>query len=53
VAVLSKDQMLNLAEDSVNKAIKKGADEAEVFMYEGQATKVGIERGQINKSSRN
>lgn len=52
MAVLKKDQMLNLTEDSVNKAMKKGADETEVFMYEGQATKVGIERGQINKSSR-
>lgn len=52
MAVLEKGQMLNLTEDSVKKALKKGANEAEVFAYEGQATKVAIERGQINKSSR-
>lgn len=52
MAVLEKEQMLNLTEDSLKKAIKKGAKEAEVFAYEGQATKVAIERGQINKSSR-
>jgi len=44
--------MLHLAEKAVSAALKKGAAEAEAFVYEGQATSVGIERGQITKSSR-
>jgi PmbA protein len=52
VAVLEKDEMLHLAENAVSAALKKGAAEAEAFVYEGQATSVGIERGQITKSSR-
>jgi PmbA protein len=52
VAVLEKDQMLHLAENAVKIALKKGAAEAEAYVYEGQATNVGIERGQITKSNR-
>ena len=52
MAVLEKDQMLHLAENAVNIALKKGAAEAEAYVYEGQATNVGIERGQITKSNR-
>jgi PmbA protein len=52
VAVLEKDQMLHLAENAVKIALKKGAAEAEAYVYEGQATSVGIERGQITKSNR-
>jgi PmbA protein len=52
VAVLEKDEMLRLAEDAVAVALKKGAAEAEAYVYEGQATSVGIERGQITKSNR-
>jgi len=52
VAVLEKDEMLRLAENAVNMAVKKGAAEAEAYVYEGQATSVGIERDQITKSSR-
>jgi PmbA protein len=52
VAVLEKDQMLRLAENAVGIALKKGAAEAEAYVYEGQATNVGIERGQITKSNR-
>jgi len=52
VAVLEKDEMLRLAENAVGIAIKKGAAEAEAYVYEGQATNVGIERGQITKSNR-
>jgi len=51
VAVLERDQMLSLAEDTVKKTLKKGALEAEAYVYEGQATNVGIERGQINKTN--
>jgi PmbA protein len=52
VAVLEKDQMVYLAENAVKIALKKGAAEAEAYVYEGQATNVGIERGQITKSNR-
>jgi PmbA protein len=52
VAVLEKDQMLHLAENTVKIALKKGAAEAEAYVYEGQTTKVGIERGQITKSNK-
>jgi PmbA protein len=52
VAVLEKDAMLNLAENAVNNALRKGAASAEAYVYEGQTTNVGIERGQITKSSR-
>jgi len=52
VAVLKKEEMLGSAEDAVSFALKKGADEAEAFAYQGLASSVSIERGQIAKSSR-
>ena len=52
MAVLEKDEMLRLAENAVNLALKKGSAEAEAYVYEGQATNVGIELGQITKSQR-
>ena len=52
MVVLEKDEMLHLAENAVDTALKKGAAEAEAYVYEGQATSVGIERDQITKSSR-
>ncbi|UCF44900.1 MAG: TldD/PmbA family protein, partial [Candidatus Bathyarchaeota archaeon] len=52
MAVLEKDQMLCFAENAVDIALKRGAPEAEAYVYEGQATNVGIERGQITKSNR-
>jgi PmbA protein len=52
VAVLEKGEMLHLAENAVSTAMTKGAAEAEAYIYEGQATSVGIERGQITKSNR-
>jgi PmbA protein len=52
VAALSKDAMLSLAEKAVQTALQKGAAEAEAFAYDGKATNVGIERGQINKTAR-
>ena len=36
----------------MKSALRKGAAEAEVFVYEGLSTSVGIERGQISKSDR-
>jgi PmbA protein len=44
--------MLSLAEDTVSLALKSGANEAETFVYQGYATNVGIERGQVARSSR-
>ena len=52
MAVLEKDQMLNLAEKTVKIALRRGATEVEVYVYEGQATNVGIERGQITKTKK-
>ena len=44
--------MLGLVEDAVKIALKRGADEAEAFGYQGLTTNVVIERGQIARSSR-
>ncbi len=52
MAVLKKDVMVNLAENAVSLALKKGASEAEAYVYEGQATNIGIELGQISKTNR-
>ena len=52
MAVLKKDLMVSLAENAVDQALKKGASEAEAYVYEGQATNIGIERGQISKTNR-
>jgi PmbA protein len=52
VALLKKDLMVSLAENAVNQALKKGASEAEAYVYEGQATNIGIELGQISKTNR-
>ena len=52
MVVLEKDKMLNLANNTVNLALNKGASEVEVYLYEGHAKNVGIERGQITKSNK-
>ena len=52
MAVLKEDLMVSLAENAVNQALKKGASEAEAYVYEGQATNIGIELGQISKTNR-
>ncbi len=46
------EDLLSLAEETVRSALKKGAAEAEAYVYEGLTTTVGIELGQIVKSSR-
>ena len=51
MVVLEKDLMLSLAENVIKKALKKGADEAEAYVYESQATSVGVEQGQISKTN--
>ena len=52
MAVLKKEVMVDLAENTVSQALKKGASEAEAYVYEGQATNIGIELGQISKTNR-
>jgi PmbA protein len=52
VVVLEDNKMIFLAENAVKAALKRGAHEAEAYVYEGQATNVGIELGQISKTSR-
>jgi PmbA protein len=52
VAVLKKDEMLAVAENAVKAALGKGASEVEAYVYEGQATNIGIELGQISKTDR-
>ena len=52
MVVLEKNVMLSLAEKTVALALQKGAAEAEAFVYEGQATNIGIELGQISKTNR-
>ncbi|MEM2971910.1 MAG: TldD/PmbA family protein [Candidatus Bathyarchaeia archaeon] len=52
MAALKEEQMLDLAENTVNFALKNGADEAEAFAYQGLTATVAIERGQISKSAR-
>jgi PmbA protein len=51
VAALKKDEMLELAEKAVASAQKKGAADAEAYVYDGQSISIGLERGQITKSS--
>ncbi|MDH7477056.1 MAG: TldD/PmbA family protein [Candidatus Bathyarchaeota archaeon] len=52
MVALRKEEMLDLAEKAVDFALKKGADEAEAFVYQGLTTNVVIERGQIARSAR-
>ena len=52
MAVLEKNIMINLAENAVKAALKLGAAEAEAYVYEGQATNIGIDLGQISKTNR-
>ena len=52
MAAHKKEIMLNAAEKAVQVALKKGATEAEAFIYDGKTTSVGIERGQITKTER-
>jgi PmbA protein len=52
VAVLEKNIMISLAENAVKAAQKIGAEEAEAYTYEGQATNIGINLGQISKTNR-
>ncbi len=51
MAVLEKNEMLSIAEKTVQAAVAKGAFEAEAYVYEGQASNIGIELGQVNKTN--
>ena len=52
MAVLEKNTMISLAENAVKAALNLGAAEAEAYVYEGQASNIGIELGQISKTNR-
>ena len=52
MAALERNTMIRFAENAVKAALKKGAQEAEAYIYEGQATNIGIELGQISKTNR-
>ncbi|MEM2987798.1 MAG: TldD/PmbA family protein [Candidatus Bathyarchaeia archaeon] len=52
MVALKPEETISLAEAAVKFALKHGADEAEVFAYQGLTKAVAIERGQIAKSSR-
>jgi len=52
VVALKQEKLLSTAEDAVKSTLKKGAAEAEAYVVESCSTTVGIERGQIAKSSR-
>jgi len=52
VAVLEKNIMISLAENAIKAALNKGAQDAEAYVYEGQASNIGIELGQISKINR-
>jgi len=52
VVALSKEEMLNLAQNATTTAKRNGATEAETYVYEGESTSIGLERGQITKSSK-
>lgn len=52
MAVLDRDEMLSLSGKALKLALDAGAQEAEVFAYQGSSIGVTIERGQIVKNSR-
>ena len=52
MAVLEKNTMISLAENAMKAALNRGAQDAEVYVYEGQASNIGIELGQISKTNR-
>jgi PmbA protein len=52
VAALEKNVMMDLAEKAVLAAQRLGVAEAEAYVYDGQATNIGIDLGQISKTNR-
>ncbi|MGE5533430.1 MAG: TldD/PmbA family protein [Bacillota bacterium] len=52
MVALERNAMINIAERTIEAALKNGAQEAEAYTYEGQATNIGIELGQISKTNR-
>ncbi len=52
MAVLRQEELLRLAERASELALKKGASEAEAYVFQDLSTYVSIERGQISKTSR-
>ncbi|MEM3695920.1 MAG: TldD/PmbA family protein [Candidatus Bathyarchaeia archaeon] len=52
MVAVKNEEMLDLAEKAVDFALKKGANEAEAFAYQGLTTTVIVERGQITRSTK-
>lgn len=52
MAVLEKEQILDLVDDTVRVGLQNGANEIEAYFYEGHVKNVIIERGQITKSNK-
>jgi PmbA protein len=52
VAAFRQEELLRLAERATDLALKKGANEAEAYVFQDLSTYVSIERGQISKTSR-
>ncbi len=52
MVALERDQLLNVVSTAIDSALRKGAEEAEVYAYQGLTRTVGIERGQIMRGSR-
>jgi PmbA protein len=51
VATLRQQELLHLAERASDLALKKGANEAEAYVFQDLSKYVNIERGQISKTS--
>ncbi|MGD8565661.1 MAG: TldD/PmbA family protein [Candidatus Bathyarchaeota archaeon] len=49
---LSPEELINYGKKAINTAMRKGADEADVFLTKSLKTSVAIERGQITKNMR-
>jgi PmbA protein len=52
VVVLKQEELQSMADDAIKTALRSGANEVEAYVYQGLATSIGIERGQITRSSR-
>ncbi len=52
MAALNQEELLNITQNALKLALNAGAQEAEIFTFQGSSNGVSIERGQIVKNSR-
>ncbi len=52
MAVLEKTELMDIAKSAVQTALNLGADESEAYVYDGQATSIGVDLCQISKTNR-